>query len=199
MIEDIESLLNNLKEIHSDLKVIDAKDIEVAEWVALKCRYGCRAFGKHLCCPPYTPSPAETRRILAGYTTGVIARFEPVPNPDVPPESTRQYLWDSVTGLHHTIFELERRAFLLGCYKAFGFSAMPCTLCKICVVGEKIKRGEVPDALDAVMCRHKDMMRPSMEACGIDVFKTLRRCGFDLKPLTSRGDKTVLFGLLLLD
>lgn len=199
MIEDIESLLNNLREIHSDLTVIEAEDIAVAEWVALKCRYGCRAFGKHLCCPPYTPSPAEMRRILASYSTGVIARFEPVPNPDVAPESTRRYLWDSVTGLHRTIFELERMAFLLGCYKAFGFSAMPCTLCKTCIVGEKIKRGEVPGALDAVMCRHKEIMRPSMEACGIDVFRTLKSCGYDLKPLTSRSDKTVLFGLLLLD
>jgi len=155
MIDDIDAILSRLKEIHSDLALIDVRDIAVADWVALKCRYGCKAYGKHLCCPPYTPGPEETRRILEGYSTGAVARFEPVPDQGVLPERTRSYLWASVTEIHHKIFELERAAFLLGCYKAFGFSAMPCTLCRTCVVEEKIKQGDAPDALDAAMCRHK--------------------------------------------
>jgi uncharacterized protein (UPF0335 family) len=36
-----------------------------------------------------------------------------------------------------------------------------------------------------------------MEACGIDVYATARKAGFDIKPLKSRGEIPKYFGLLL--
>jgi hypothetical protein len=35
-------------------KVIPAKTIATAEWVRLKCRFGCDGFGQSLTCPPYS-------------------------------------------------------------------------------------------------------------------------------------------------
>ena len=51
--EDRDLLLTELRRIHPDIRLISTDAIVVAEWVRLKCRYGCRACGKHLCCPPF--------------------------------------------------------------------------------------------------------------------------------------------------
>ncbi|HOK57872.1 DUF2284 domain-containing protein [Methanothrix sp.] len=196
---DFDEVLSKLKEIHPDIRLISTKIVIVGEWVRWKCRYGCRAYGKHLCCPPYAPSPEETRRMLEDYDFAVLARFSPTPTPGYEPRRLHHYLWDSLTALHKTIFELERQAFLMGCYKAFGMGAMPCTFCETCIAEEKIARGEAPAPMDAVLCRHKEMMRPSLEACGIDVFATLRNAGCDLSVLRSYQERFSLFGMVLLD
>lgn len=196
---DLDEVLGSLKEIHQDIRLISTEIVVVGEWVRWKCRYGCRAYGKHLCCPPYAPEPEETRRLLEDYDFAVLARFSPTPTPGYEPRRLHHYLWDSLTSLHKTIFELERQAFLMGCYKAFGMGAMPCTFCETCVAEEKIARGEAPAPADAVLCRHKEMMRPSLEACGIDVFATLRNAGYDLKVLRSYQERFSLFGMVLLD
>jgi predicted metal-binding protein len=101
--------------------------------------------------------------------------------------------------VHRIIYELERKASLCGYYKAFGMGALPCTLCDICVTEEKLEKDETIYLLDMLKCRHKDIMRPSMEACGIDVFKTLENAGYDLKILKNYADKLVLFGMVLLE
>jgi predicted metal-binding protein len=47
--------------------------------------------------------------------------------------------------------------------------------------------------------RYPDRARPSMEACGIDVFTTARSQSFPLKVLRSRKEKGNYYGLLLLE
>ena len=173
--------------------------IVVADWVRFKCRYGCRAYGKHLCCPPYAPTPDEMRKVVAEYKTAILARFEAVPGPGTDPKHTHHYLMDSVTNLHKTVYQLEIRSFLSGYYKALGFYAMPCALCETCVAEEKLEKGEETNLLDSTMCRHKDIMRPSMEACGVDVFRTLENAGYSPKVLKSYSEKVVLFGMVLLE
>ncbi|MBN1322666.1 MAG: DUF2284 domain-containing protein [Methanotrichaceae archaeon] len=195
----LDGLLEELSEVHEDIRPISARDVVVANWVRFKCRYGCRAYGKHLCCPPYAPTPEETASVLADYERAILARFEAPPNPDVPPKRLHHHLWDSVTRMHKAVFELERVAFLRGFYKAFGFYAMPCTLCQSCVIEERLDEGEELGPLEAIKCRHKDVMRPSMEACGIDVFQTLRNAGYDAEVLTTYSQHVELFGLLLID
>ncbi|MEA2045618.1 MAG: DUF2284 domain-containing protein [Euryarchaeota archaeon] len=192
---DADGILNELRKVHEDLRLISARDVVVANWVRLKCRYGCKAYGKHLGCPPYSPTPEETRKVLEEYEFGVIARFEADPDPEVSPEHLHHHLWDSIDRVHETIFRLERRAFLMGYYKAFGFNALPCTLCPTCIPEEKA----VMDPFEARNCRYKDKARPSMEACGIDVFKTLKNSGYDLKVLGSYVKDVELFGLVLLE
>ena len=80
---------------------------------------------------------------------------------------------------------LERRLFLEGFYKAFGLGAGPCTLCGTCALDEG--------------CRHADEARPAMEACGIDVFATVRKHGFEVQVARARSDPQHYFGLVLID
>ena len=199
MNEDINSLLSNLRSIHQDIKPISTDMIVVADWVRFKCRYGCRAYGKHLCCPPYAPTPEVMRRAVSEYKTAILASLETLPGPGTDPTHTRHYLMNSVTHLHKTVYQLEIKAFLSGYYKALGFYAMPCALCETCVAEEKLEKGEEVSLLDTTKCRHKDIMRPSMEACGVDVFKTLENAGYSPRVLKSYSEQVVLFGMVLLE
>ena len=197
--KDLDSLLSELKTIHADLKPISPEMVVVAEWVRWKCRYGCRAYGKHLCCPPFTPAPEETGRMLSEYRHAVLARFEAKPDQKLLPKHPHHALWNSITRLHKTITDLESAAFLAGYYKAFGMVAMPCTLCETCVMEEMQKKDQAVFELDTVKCRHKDLMRPSLEACGIDVFRTLQNAGYSPKVLKDYMARVELFGIVLLD
>ena len=80
---------------------------------------------------------------------------------------------------------LERELFLAGCYKAFGLGAGPCDLCKECTFEEG--------------CRHPEEARPAMEACGIDVFATVRRHGFTIEVVRTCRDPQHYFGLVLVE
>jgi len=53
-------------------KIIDAKSIVVGDWVRLKCQYGCGRYGRCLTCPPFSPAPEQTRKILAGYSKAIL-------------------------------------------------------------------------------------------------------------------------------
>ncbi len=80
---------------------------------------------------------------------------------------------------------LERRLFLDGFYKALGLGSGPCMLCDRCAFDEG--------------CRYPRQARPSMEACGIDVFATVRRHGFHIDVVRTRKDPQHHFGLVLVD
>ncbi len=147
-----------------EAKAIKAEDVVVADWVRLKCQYGCDGYGKSLTCPPYSPTPDQTRRILSCYKYAILVHF--------PQDSD----------IHRAMAKLEREAFLLGYYAAFAMVAGPCTLCDEC-------------SLD--YCRHPELARPSMEACGIDVYSTVRRAGFNIHVLRSRDEKPTYYALLL--
>ena len=88
------------------------------------------------------------------------------------------------TKLH--IARLERTVFLKGAWKAFGFGAGSCYFCKICPVEER-------------QCRHTEKARPSMEACGIDVFSTVRKFGLPIEVVRTRRQCPNFYGLLLVD
>ncbi|MCI1945008.1 DUF2284 domain-containing protein [Clostridium luticellarii] len=81
--------------------------------------------------------------------------------------------------------EMERNIFLSGNYKAFAFGAGPCKLCEECDIGN---------------CRHPDEARPSMEACGIDVFATIKANGFPIGVLKEKnGDEQMnCYGMVLI-
>jgi len=80
--------------------------------------------------------------------------------------------------------QLERRVFLDGRYRALGLACGPCYLCNEC---------------DSKSCLYPDEARPAMEACSIDVFKTARTAGFDIKVLRSRRERGNYFGLVLVE
>lgn len=153
----------------ADARIIAPAQVSTGEWVRLKCMFGCDGYGEHLTCPPYSPTPQQTRLVLDEYTTAVLIH--------VPSEP-----WTSVTPI---ILELERDAFLSGYYKAFGIGSGPCHICDTCVPAQG--------------CRHRDKARPSMEACGIDVFATARAAGFPIEVVKDHGCPQNYYGLLLLE
>jgi predicted metal-binding protein len=196
MKKDLDTFLGELKHIHLDFELTTTDKIEVAEWVRWKCRYGCKAYGKHLNCPPYVPAVEETKRLIACYESAILARFDAHPNRDVPPSHIHHFLWDAIKELYDTMFEFERHAFLSGYYKAFALVGLCCAYCDDCIPERK---NTVLDQAPKRFCEHAQKMRPGMEACGIDVFKTARNVGYALEVLTSPHEKITFFGLLLLE
>jgi predicted metal-binding protein len=81
---------------------------------------------------------------------------------------------------------LERDIFLSGAWKAFGLGAGPCYFCRRCPVEEG-------------QCRHTERARPSMEACGIDVFSTAKKAGFPIEVVRTRRQCPNYYGLILVD
>jgi predicted metal-binding protein len=173
---EIEELITCAKRMGGTAKYISPSDIIVAEFVALKCRYGCRGYGKRFSCPPYAPTPAETRAILAEYQHALMVcfterdGFESYTPPHGNPKTTAAWV-------HRAMLALERHAFLAGYYKAFSFSAHPCSICERCV----LKDG-------GTICAARDQVRPSMEASGIDVYATAKKIGFIIETLDYMPD-----------
>jgi len=145
-------------------KIIPAKSVVAAEWVRMKCKFGCSGYGQSLTCPPYSPTPDETRRALGFYKAAILVRG------------------DAYTNIHALIPKLERKIFLQGYYKAFGMGAGPCNLCKKC----------------AKFCRHPEDTRPSLEACGIDVYATVRANGYPIKVLKDGSCHGNYYGIVLI-
>jgi predicted metal-binding protein len=150
-------------------KMIDVKTVKTAAWVRYKCQYGCAGFGENLTCPPYSPTPEQTQKILNSFRKGILIH-----------RHTR-----SVANISKIVLQVETEAFLAGYYKALSMGAGPCGLCTEC----KPKRG----------CRHPEDARPAMEACGIDVFSTARNNGFSIETLTSTRCRGDYFGLVLIE
>lgn len=142
----------------SKAEIIDAKNVVVGNWVRLKCQYGCGLYGECLTCPPYSPTPDYTKKMIGEYSKGLLMQVEKIHLVDRP-------------RLRHTlrkiVADLERKIFLDGYYKAFGMASGPCRFCKTCDTNEP--------------CKHPYKARPSVEACGIDVYQTARNCGFELE------------------
>ncbi len=151
-----------------DACIISPSEVETAEWVRLKCQFGCGGFGQCLVCPPFTPTPEQMREVLDGYRRAVLIHCEPEAE------------------VKAIVAELERDIFLAGYWKAFGLGAGPCYFCKRCPVDEQ-------------ECRHPDSARPSMEACGIDVFSTVKKVGFPIEVVRTTRQCPNYYGLILVD
>jgi len=166
-----------LREGATDAKVIDPATVVTAQWVLQKCLFGC-PYRNGYCCPPYTPSPRETRAMLDSYKRAVLFHRQS------PGEKGRG---KKNMDCFERLVALEGDLFKDGYYKAFVMLAGPCSLCDECG-----KREELP-------CRFPDKARPSMEACGIDVFTTARNNGFFIQTLREKSETQNLYCLMLVD
>lgn len=117
------------------------------------------------------------------------------PNSPSPPK-TREVLTDYSQALllggepptrdfQRLVLAAEREAFIAGFHKAFAYWAGPCSICTTCSTDGK--------------CHNTREARPSMEGAGIDVFRTVRQAGLNLRTLSDRGDFVEYFALLLLE
>ena len=160
----------------SRAKIIPVRSVVTAEWVRIKCQYGCSGWGKRYTCPPYSPKPEVTRRVLAEYHTGLLIQREQIGYRTEP--KLRMVFKKMVA-------RLERALFLDGYYKAFGMASGPCRFCQTC----DLKKS----------CRFPDDARPAMEACGIDVYQTCRNNGFKLEVVRTEQDPCTYVGLILIE
>lgn len=164
-------------------RVIPIEDVCVEDWVLLKCEYGCKMYGKRFTCPPYAPSPDETRKTLSNYKKALLLEFK---------DLTDRAQWRVI---QKSMYELEREAFLLGFYRAFAYTCGACKLCDDCPSDDI----EVPTQFDKRKCKNRRSARPSMEACGIDVFQTARNGGYEMRVVHDENGCFDSFCLLLLE
>ena len=94
--------------------------------------------------------------------------------------------FDAEADVKAMVADLERTIFLRGAWKAFGLGAGPCYFCKECPV----EHGQ---------CKYPERARPAMEACGIDVFPTVRKAGFPIEVVRTRRQCPNYYGLILVD
>jgi predicted metal-binding protein len=153
-----------------DAKPIDPRSVVTAEWVRMKCQFGCRHFGLGLCCPPHTPTPGVTRRVIDSYERAILLH-------------RRLKKDEKEELLNEPMVLLEIEMFIDGYYKAWSMGSGPCRLCKECNM--------------AAGCKRARKARPSMEACGIDVFKTARDNGFHIEVARSKEEERSSYGLIL--
>jgi predicted metal-binding protein len=82
---------------------------------------------------------------------------------------------------------MEGELFRDGFYKAFVMLSGPCSRCSPCAKSE------------GAPCHFGMRARPSMEACGIDVYRTAWNNGFPIKPLHSKDETQNIYCLMLAD
>jgi predicted metal-binding protein len=87
--------------------------------------------------------------------------------------------------INEIVPSLEREMFLSGYFKALGFGSGPCRLCNRCDTGAR--------------CKRPYEARPSMEACGMDVFTTVRSNGFKIDVVRSTRQRGDYYGVILVD
>lgn len=153
-------------------KVIDPATIVTAAWVRMKCQFGCPGFGRSLCCPPYSPTPEMTRRVIDCYDKAILLHKQLEKG-------------QRGTKFNETLVDLEIEIFLDGYYKAWSMGSGPCRRCNACDV--------------TAPCKNGYRARPAMEACGVDVFQTARTNGFPIEVLREHGEVKNLFGVILVE
>ncbi len=101
------------------------KQVFTAVWVRLRCQFGCSEYGQCLTCPPHSPTPETTRKMLDEYTSAILLHGSK---------------WKLIREIAQA---LELEVFLAGHYKAFAFLCGPCDLCRKCVcLAARTKKGK---------------------------------------------------------
>lgn len=164
----------------SNALVTQPKFIVTAPWVRLKCMYGCKSYGKYHCCPPYTPTPEQTRQILDSYNRVILFHLQ---------WTKAQQRGSEILKYMNNVVSMEFELFKDGFYKAFAMVAGSCSHCRHtgCAV------------LSDKPCCSPEKARPSMEGCGIDVFQTAHNHGLPLNTLSNEEETRNIYCLLLVD
>ncbi len=180
-------LLERLHEKGSNygLESVIAFNIEemvLANWVCLKCRYGCSQFNSNWSCPPATPTIAEVRELLKEYTTALLLVGSQTCSEFY--RDTNRKRTDQVRYWKGTV-SLERYLFLEGYDKAFGLVSGACSLCKKCAYPEN--------------CRFPMEKRPTVESLSIDLIGTLKNIGIGTPIAMDLKETFKYYSIILLD
>lgn len=162
-----------------DFRWIDPESITVAQWVRMKCRFGCEEYGKNASCPPNLPSVAECEAFFKEYKHAVIFHFK---------KGVRsiEELKKWVKVLHLRLVKLEREIFLSGYLKAFVLMVDNCCLCPECA-GER------------QFCKNPKQSRPTVEALAVDVYQTVRRAGYPIEVRSDFSQEMDRYAILLVE
>ncbi|MFX1521456.1 MAG: DUF2284 domain-containing protein [Promethearchaeota archaeon] len=209
-----EDLIESLKKLcgyaiengASRAKCLDADAVVVDERVRLKCQVPlCPSFGINLCCPPKNiPSVDEFRAMLANYNYALLIQVDTPLGEELATiiqsnesvgeiyenqsyfENRKDTLDKGQLSLHKIVNKVEAKAYSMGFYFATGFIGGSCKLCSKCITQHSREA-----------CRHPFQARPSIEAVGIDAFKTAKNVGFELAP--PKNNLVRWTGLILID
>ena len=189
----------------SETIVIPATDVIIENRVVLKCRVGCKHYGKTLMCPPYAPSVEDFRKIISEYSYVFLFKFKSKSEltPDVAKllskndndpslsEEMREKIrlfWTSwkqdKLQLLKMVLDLERVAMNKGYRMAVGFTTGSCVVCENCNLEEKI-------------CRQPSQARYTAQSVGVNVEQTLEKAGIPI-PFPMKGAPET-FGMILID
>lgn len=207
MLSKIESDLSLLCEKAKTLGADDAVVSPVSAIVVdpranLKCQVPiCPNYRNNLMCPPYVMTASDFQEILLIYKFAILIRGKVTISEEIIEAANKENsigdlyknhlhsfkpTWSKLNEFNEIISKVEAAAFNMGYRFAAGFSGGSCKLCDECVVKQS-----------SVICRHPLKARPSMEAVGIDVFKTAEQTG--IIDNTSIRDTIIVYGLVLVD
>jgi predicted metal-binding protein len=159
-------------------QAIDPASVVVAQWVRMKCLFGCDEPGVYRTCPPDgAPALDDTRALLHEFGRGILLGVGPIVGEARSDAESRR--------LNDAARALERELFLAGFHKAWTMGSGPCEICAACSQGEP--------------CPTPELARPSMEGCGVDVFTTVRSAGWEIEVVKTREDEFRFFALVLVD
>jgi predicted metal-binding protein len=162
-----------------DFRWLDPREFVVAEWVRMKCLFGCPDYGKNACCPPNTPPVDACARFFREYRRAVVFHFaKTVKKPE------DRHAWSR--GINLKLHGIEEEIFKAGFVKAFLMPMDSCNYCPDC-----------PGARTA--CRKLKLARPSPDAMAIDVFATVRKVGYPIDVLSDYGQEMNRYAFLLID
>ena len=162
---------------YTDYKWIDPQLIIVAQWVRMKCMFGCGEYGHGASCPPNTPSVAECERFFKEYSNAIILHFE---GKMEKPEG--RHAWSAK--INEKLVKLERAVFLAGFERAFLLFMDSCCFCKECSGKRET-------------CAQPRMARPAPEAMAVDVYSTVRQFGFEINVRTDYDQKMDRYAFLM--
>ncbi len=164
---------------YKDFKWLNPKEIVVAQWVRMKCLFGCNEYGRTATCPPNVPSVSECQQFFSEYSTGAIFQFQKTV---AKPED--RHRWSK--GIDQKLLKLEKEVFVAGYQKAFLLFMDSCTLCAECSGKRET-------------CKNPAMARPSPEAMAIDVFSTVRKYGYPIEVLSDYSQMMNRYAFLLIE
>jgi len=171
----VDAVLHSHK--YTDYKWIDPQEIVVAQWVRMKCMFGCGEYGRGAACPPNTPPVPQCERFFKEYSDAIILHFEGLMDK---PED--RHAWSA--RINAKLVKLERAVFLAGFERAFLLFMDSCCFCKECSGNRET-------------CEQPRMARPAPEAMAVDVYSTVRKFGFEINVRTDSNQKMDRFAFLM--
>ncbi len=176
-LKDLKGLFS--KHGFSDYRFLDPSEIVVAEWVRMKCLYGCWEYGKNAACPPNAPSVDACARFFREYKRAAVFHFsKTVERPE------DRHAWGRKVNLE--LLKLEEDVFKAGFVKAFLLFFDSCNICLECSGAR-------------TACKEPKLSRPTPDALAMDVYSTVRKLGYPINVLSDYDQEMNRYAFLLID